>query len=81
MRDALANSYIPAVKTLRMIQMRCSVSLPVSGTQSRTDASQYGLSLTLGGGELTPFEPTLRLFRVAEWRQADHYFHSMCYQQ
>lgn len=61
MRDALANSYnIPAVKTLRMIGVDALLSFAGRlGVRSLgTDASQYGLSLTLGGGELTPLELT-----------------------
>jgi len=59
MRTALANSYnIPAVQTLR----RVSVSYLLEfmrriGVESLDqDASQYGLSLTLGGGEITLLE-------------------------
>jgi membrane peptidoglycan carboxypeptidase len=60
-RRALANSFnIPAVQTLRMIgvdyllQMMERVGISTLGM----DASQYGLSLTLGGGEVSLVEYT-----------------------
>jgi len=60
-RDALANSYnVPAVETLRAIGVDYLLSVAQRfGVRSLgTDASKYGLSLTLGGGELTPLELT-----------------------
>ena len=67
-RTALANSYnIPAVKTLQFVGIYDDPSTPqVEGflafakrfgitTLTRTD---YGLALTLGGGEVTPLELT-----------------------
>lgn len=59
-RDALANSYnIPAVQTLRKIGVDYLLwMMNRVGVQSLGDSSQYGLSLTLGGGEVTPLELT-----------------------
>ena len=59
MRAALANSYnIPAVQTLRQIGVDYLLSLlrRFGITTLSEDASQYGLSLTLGGGEVTLIE-------------------------
>jgi 1A family penicillin-binding protein len=60
-RDALANSYnVPAVLMLRdvgvenLLEMSRRLGIESLGD----DPSQYGLSLTLGGGELTPLEIT-----------------------
>ncbi len=61
LRDALANSYnIPAVLTLRQIGVETLLSYAqrVGVRSLGQDASKYGLSLTLGGGELTPLELT-----------------------
>ncbi|MBW4439538.1 MAG: transglycosylase domain-containing protein [Pleurocapsa minor GSE-CHR-MK-17-07R] len=61
MRDALANSYnIPAVQTLRRIGVDSLLELMRRfGVDSlSSDASQYGLSLTLGGGDITLLELT-----------------------
>jgi penicillin-binding protein 1C len=61
MREALANSYnIPAVQTLRRIGVPTLLSFAQRfGINSLgTDASRYGLSLTLGGGEITLLELT-----------------------
>ncbi|MBN2305329.1 MAG: transglycosylase domain-containing protein, partial [Anaerolineae bacterium] len=60
-REALANSYnIPAVQTLRQIGVDYLLwMMHRVGVQSLSDdASNYGLSLTLGGGEVTPLELT-----------------------
>lgn len=60
-RTALANSYnVPAVQTLRTIGVENFLNfLPRFGiTSLGTDASLYGLSLTLGGGEITLLELT-----------------------
>jgi len=60
-RTALANSYnIPAVQTLRrvgvdgLLELSSRFGIETLGS----DASRYGLSLTLGGGELTLLELT-----------------------
>jgi len=61
MRFALANSYnIPAVQTLRLVGVDYLLSfLRRFGVETLSeDASQYGLSLTLGGGEMTLMELT-----------------------
>lgn len=61
MRHALANSYnIPAVQTLRLAGVDYLLEfMRRLGVESLgTDASRYGLSLTLGGGEITLVELT-----------------------
>ncbi len=61
MRTALANSYnIPAVQTLRRIGVPSFLEIAQRfGIESLgTDASQYGVSLTLGGGDITLLELT-----------------------
>ncbi len=61
MRAALANSYnIPAVQTLRLVGVDYLLSLlrRFGITTLDEDASNYGLSLTLGGGEVTLIELT-----------------------
>ena len=61
MRAALANSYnIPAVQTLRLVGVENLLAiLRRFGIDSLADdVSQYGLSLTLGGGEVTLIELT-----------------------
>lgn len=61
MRSALANSYnIPAVQTLRSVGVDYLLGLlrRFGITTLSGDASQYGLSLTLGGGEITLIELT-----------------------
>ena len=61
MRTALANSYnIPAVQTLRLAGVDVLLELlrRFGVTTLRQDASQYGLSLALGGGEITLIELT-----------------------
>ncbi len=60
-RDALANSFnIPAVQTLRQVGVAYLLNLMRRfGVESLgQDASHYGLSLTLGGGEVTLLELT-----------------------
>lgn len=60
-RTALANSYnIPAVQTLRSIGVDALLEIASRfGIESLgDDASQYGLSLTLGGGDVTLLELT-----------------------
>jgi penicillin-binding protein 1C len=61
MRSALANSFnIPAVQTLRSIGVDTLLAfMERMGVQSLgLDSSIYGLSLTLGGGEITLLELT-----------------------
>jgi 1A family penicillin-binding protein len=61
LRDALANSYnIPAVTLMREVGVPELLAIAARlGVESLgDDASLYGLSLTLGGGELTPLELT-----------------------
>lgn len=61
MRTALANSYnIPAVQTLRRIGVDYLLNfMQRFGVQSLgNDASRFGLSLTLGGGEISLLELT-----------------------
>ena len=61
MRTALANSYnIPAVQTLREVGVDYLLNLlhRFGITTLSEDASQYGLSLTLGGGEISLIELT-----------------------
>lgn len=54
-RNALANSYnIPAVKILAINSLESMIATASAmGITSFTDPSRYGLSLTLGGGEVT----------------------------
>ena len=58
LRYALANSYnIPAVKTLATLGVTAMIDKGRSmGITSWKDSSRYGLSLTLGGGDLTMLE-------------------------
>ena len=58
LRLALGNSYnIPAVKTLARIGIPAMMQMAQKmGIQSWKDPSRYGLSLTLGGGEVTMLE-------------------------
>lgn len=61
MRTALASSYnIPAVQTLRLAGVDSLLELlrRFGVTTLKQDASQYGLSLALGGGEITLIELT-----------------------
>jgi len=61
LRDALANSYnIPAVLLLQDISVPRLLEFGRAlGISTWTgDSSQYGLSLTLGGGEVTPLDLT-----------------------
>jgi penicillin-binding protein 1C len=60
-RTALANSYnVPAVQTLRRVGVDYLLNIMARfGIESiGTDASRYGLSLTLGGGEMSLYELT-----------------------
>lgn len=61
LRAALANSYnVPAVLTLQDVGLPRAIEfarqMGISSWQN--DPSRYGLSLTLGGGEVTPLELT-----------------------
>jgi penicillin-binding protein 1C len=60
LRDALANSInVPAVKLLYLSGLNNAVALAQKmGLSTITDASRYGLSLVLGGGEITLLELT-----------------------
>lgn len=55
LRSALANSYnIPAVKTLNQLGVNSFIDhARLLGISTWNDSSRYGLSLTLGGGEVT----------------------------
>ncbi|NWF67680.1 MAG: transglycosylase domain-containing protein [Chloroflexi bacterium] len=59
MRAALANSYnIPALQTMRLIGVDYLLNFAnrLGMTSLGTDASRYGISLTLGGGEVSLLE-------------------------
>ncbi len=58
LRDALAQSInIPAIKTLYLAGLKDSLNLAKSmGITSLTNADQYGLTLVLGGGEVSLLE-------------------------
>lgn len=60
MRYALANSYnIPAVKMLKAVGLeRMIATASAMGITTFTDPSRYGLSLSLGGGEVTMLNMT-----------------------
>ncbi len=60
LRDALAQSLnVPAVKLLYLTGLGTAVKLAQDmGLSTITDASRYGLSLVLGGGEITLLELT-----------------------
>ncbi len=60
LRDALAQSLnVPAVKLLYLTGLNNAVKLAQDmGLSTITDASRYGLSLVLGGGEITLLELT-----------------------
>lgn len=60
-RNSLANSLnIPAVKVLKLNGLETFVaSASAMGLKSLKDPSQYGLSLTLGGGEVTMADMTV----------------------
>ena len=60
LRDALAQSKnIPSIKTLYLAGIDDSIRLARSmGISTLTDASRYGLSLVLGGGEVTLLDMT-----------------------
>ncbi len=58
MRQALANSLnIPAVKTLSLVGLKDALKTARDlGITTLTQPDRYGLSLVLGGGEVTPLE-------------------------
>jgi 1A family penicillin-binding protein len=60
LRDALAQSVnVPAVKTLYLAGLRDSLLLARSmGIDTLTNVDQYGLTLVLGGGEVSPLDMT-----------------------
>ena len=60
MRQALACSYnIPAVKTLQFVGVPNMIEMASRlGITTFTEPERYGLSLTLGGGEITLLEHT-----------------------
>ncbi len=60
LRDALAQSKnIPAVKTLYLAGIKESLEMAQKlGISTLTDASRYGLTLVLGGGEVTLLDMT-----------------------
>lgn len=60
LRDALAQSInVPAVKLLYLVGIQNAVDLAQTmGLSTITDAARYGLSLVLGGGEVTLLELT-----------------------
>ena len=59
-RQALANSLnVPAVKMLYLVGVRDAIAFAEKlGVTTLTDPDRYGLSLVLGGGEVTLFEET-----------------------
>jgi 1A family penicillin-binding protein len=84
-RFALGNSYnIPAVKVLALNGLDNFVSFANQmGITTFTDPSQYGLSLTLGGGEVRPYDmavaygvlanggikqPLVAITKVTDWK-------------
>lgn len=84
-RFALGNSYnIPAVKVLAVNGLDNFINFATSmGITTFTDPTQYGLSLTLGGGEVRPYdmaeaygvlanggvrEPLIAITKVADWK-------------
>lgn len=60
LKEALASSYnIPAVKTLAEVGINNMIDLAQDmGVSTWNDRSRYGLSLTLGGGEITMADMT-----------------------
>jgi penicillin-binding protein 1C len=60
LRDALAQSInVPAVKLLYLVGIQNAIDLAQTmGLSTITDAARYGLSLVLGGGEVTLLELT-----------------------
>lgn len=66
-RFALGNSYnIPAVRTLKINGLKEFVDFANQmGISTFQDPSQYGLSLTLGGGEVRPFDMAVAYAAIA----------------
>ncbi len=60
LRDALAQSInVPAIKTLYLAGISDTIRLAKSmGISTLTNSNQYGLTLVLGGGEVTPLDMT-----------------------
>ena len=60
LRDALAQSRnIPSIKVLYLAGIQDSINTAKSmGVESLGDANQYGLTLVLGGGEVSPLDLT-----------------------
>ncbi len=60
LRDALAQSInVPAIKTLYLAGISDTIRLAKSmGVSTLTNSNQYGLTLVLGGGEVTPLDMT-----------------------
>ena len=60
LRDALAQSLnVPSVKTLYLAGIRASLdTMKDMGIDSLTDPDRYGLTLVLGGGEVSLLEMT-----------------------
>lgn len=84
-RFALGNSYnLPAVKVLSLNGLENFVELAKEmGITTFTDPSDYGLSLTLGGGEVMPYDmavafgvfanqgikqPLISVLKVSDWK-------------
>ena len=84
-RFALGNSYnIPAVKVLALNGLDNFINFATNmGITTFTDPAQYGLSLTLGGGEVRPYdmatafgvfansgikEPLVAVTKVTDWK-------------
>jgi penicillin-binding protein 1C len=84
-RFALGNSYnIPAVKVLALNGLDNFINFATQmGITTFTDPSQYGLSLTLGGGEVRPYDmavaygtlanggikqPLIAITKVTDWK-------------
>ncbi len=84
-RFALGNSYnIPAVRTLALNGIENFMDFATKlGISTFTDPSRYGLSLTLGGGEVMPYDmtqafgtfanggvrqPLIHILKVTDWR-------------
>lgn len=84
-RFALGNSFnIPAVKTLALNGLESFLNFSRDvGITTFNDPSRYGLSLTLGGGEVTPYDmavaygtlanggikqPLLAVTKVTDWK-------------
>jgi 1A family penicillin-binding protein len=74
-RSALANSYnIPAVKALQHVGVPALKTVAARLGVSTLTRPDYGLSLTLGGGEVSPLEMTAAFAAFANggWRVEPH---------